>query len=95
MDEWIKKYFEMLENIDVDDELSGNNLKLREANLFKDKHLPSSIFKYRSFNKNNHIENLKSDTIWLADPNTFNDPYDSALSFDSNKGARLENAKTF
>ena len=47
----------------------------------KDKHLPNSIFKYREVNDNS-LKNLEEDTIWLADPSNFNDPYDCSHTAD-------------
>jgi hypothetical protein len=48
------------------------NLKLNNC--------PSFLYKYRSFDdKGYSIQNIKSNTIWLAEPISFNDPFDSKL----------------
>lgn len=56
----------------------------KKAFALKNKHLPSSIFKYRNFyiNEKNIIyslENLENQTVHLSNPNDFNDPYDSSF----------------
>jgi len=42
---------------------------------------PGRLYKYRQPNEQ-ALENLRSQTVWMAPASTFNDPYDSALSFD-------------
>lgn len=66
---WIQKFTEMIFPLD------RTNLNIEGAFLMKDQHLPDSIFKYREINKNT-LKNLREDTVWLADPSNFNDPYD-------------------
>lgn len=48
---------------------------------YKAQFIPESLYKYRIIS-NNNINNLLNDILWLADPNTFNDPYDSSLMLD-------------
>jgi hypothetical protein len=53
---------------------------MEEAIALKRQHLPKTIYKYPSDNINAR-ENLRSNTIWLASPESYNDPYDSLLRF--------------
>lgn len=72
---WIDKFIEMLFS------LKREHLNIEGAYILKHAHLPKSIFKYREVNENS-IRNLENDTVWLADPNNFNDPYDCAHTID-------------
>ncbi len=54
--------------------------RIEEAITLKNKKLPTHIYKYRSDTAEAR-ENLRSDTIWMASPETYNDPYDSWLMF--------------
>lgn len=40
---------------------------------------PPSLFKYRSFENKHSLKLLKEDKMLLSNPNSFNDPFDSAL----------------
>jgi hypothetical protein len=55
------------------------NNRLNEAKNFKNSHLPGRIYKYRCFNENS-LRNLREDTVWLASPDRYNDPYDCLFS---------------
>lgn len=46
---------------------------------FKHRHIPKRLFKYREVSKYS-LSNLSNDTLWCARANSFNDPYDCALS---------------
>lgn len=72
---WINEFTEMIYP------LNQGNLDIEGAFLLKNQHLPSSIFKYREVNKNS-LKNLEDDTVWLADPSNFNDPYDCSHTVD-------------
>lgn len=72
---WIEQFTGMIFPLD------SKKLNIEGAYLLKNQHLPSSIFKYREVNENS-IKNLEEDTIWLADPSNFNDPYDCAHTVD-------------
>lgn len=61
--------------------LDRKNLNIEGAFLMKNQHLPNSIFKYREVNENS-LKNLEEDTVWLADPSNFNDPYDCSHTAD-------------
>jgi hypothetical protein len=47
----------------------------------------TSLYKYRAFNEYS-LSNLKNDTIWLAKPGSFNDPFDCALEVDKTFSAK-------
>jgi len=66
---WTEDFFELLR------ESTLNESHFADAITFKQQHLPKRIFKYRPDNEYAR-ENLKSDTIWLASPDAYNDPYD-------------------
>jgi hypothetical protein len=63
--------------------LTRDGLNISNAYLLKDQHLPSSIFKYRDINPFS-LRNIEEDSVWLADPGSFNDPYDSSFTIDFN-----------
>ncbi|WP_186230886.1 DUF2971 domain-containing protein [Burkholderia gladioli] len=58
--------------------------QLEAAYLLKYENIPNKLFKYREINENS-IKNLCDDTVWLADPATFNDPYDCHHFIDYSK----------
>lgn len=51
-----------------------------KAVALKQQHLPKRIYKYRSDTPYAR-KNLESSTIWLASPESYNDPYDCFLRF--------------
>jgi len=63
--------------------LDASMQRIEIAYGLKHQNLPRSIFKYREVNVNS-IKNLENDTVWIADPRSFNDPYDcsSFIDFD-------------
>lgn len=75
--EWIEQFIEMIFPLD------RRKLNIENAYLLKHTNLPKSIFKYRAINKHS-LKNLLDDTVWLADPSNFNDPYDCSHTFDQN-----------
>lgn len=73
--EWIKKFTEMIFPLNRD------KLNIEGAFFIKNQHLPNSVFKYREVNDHS-LKNLEEDTVWLADPRSFNDPYDCSHTVD-------------
>ncbi|WDP88512.1 MAG: DUF2971 domain-containing protein [Desulfobacter sp.] len=70
--------------------LFSNNpedLNLDKGVDLKTKNTPKKLAKYFSINENT-IDNLLNDTVWCADPNLFNDPYDTVLRFDIDQFSR-------
>jgi hypothetical protein len=51
-----------------------------EAIALKEQHLPKRIYKYR-FDNSYARENLTANSIWLASPDSYNDPFDCLLRF--------------
>jgi hypothetical protein len=54
--------------------------RVDEAIAIKDQHLPKRIYKYRcdtDYSRNG----LKTNTIWMASPESYNDPYDGWMTF--------------
>lgn len=75
---WIKEFLE---------QMAGPSIELNQidaAMRLKHKNLPKSIFKYRAINDYS-LQNLKSDTVWLCPPSEYNDPYDCAITFSTEK----------
>ncbi|WP_217522069.1 DUF2971 domain-containing protein [Vibrio metschnikovii] len=85
---WIEEFLNMIYP------LSGKNLRIEQAYILKNNNLPKSIYKYRVVNENS-IKNLEEDTIWLADPSSFNDPYDCAHSVDFSRVHKYRNSAFF
>jgi N-acetylglutamate synthase-like GNAT family acetyltransferase len=71
---WTEQFLEYLRQSTVEESRFENAIALKQ------KYLPKRIYKYRSDNSSAR-ENLKSSTIWLASPDSYNDPYDCLLRF--------------
>ncbi|WP_065204316.1 DUF2971 domain-containing protein [Shewanella woodyi] len=85
---WIEQFTDMIFP------LNREQLNIEGAFLLKNQHLPKSIFKYREVNKNS-IKNLEEDTVWLADPSNFNDPYDCAHTVDFSRMQKYQSSTFF
>lgn len=48
----------------------------------KSAHIPPFLYKYRNFLSKGHFQALERQTLWAVPPEQFNDPYDTALTFD-------------
>lgn len=68
---------------------SAKRLNVGHAYMLKERHIPQKLYKYRNFNKY-HMQALRDGVLWLSAPEHFNDPYDSAIYFDS-RGFLTEN----
>jgi hypothetical protein len=71
--DWKEKYFALL-----------NAPKLQEASVtkalaIKRENFPPSLFRFRPLNLNT-LSEIRKNYIWLASPDSFNDPFDSSLS---------------
>ena len=75
---WIDDYVKMMFTPSIQD------MDKEGAEALKLKHLPPSLFKYRSIN-NYSIENLKNDEFWFSPVRLMNDPYDSLATIDDSK----------
>jgi hypothetical protein len=73
-EEWKSRLLEILADRRLDDQ--GREA----AFLLKTEHLPRKLFKYRVVDEHTE-ELLNSGILWLANPETFNDPFDSASTF--------------
>ena len=69
--EWIDEFMRLLRFPDT------------AAFALKDKHIPESLYKYISLGElaPEKLSCLASNQIWIANPETMNDPYDSGLYF--------------
>ena len=70
---WIKDFVDCLESATL------AQPRLEEAIALKQAHLPKRIYKYRRDSKYSR-ENLKTDTVWMASPDAYNDPYDCSFT---------------
>jgi hypothetical protein len=80
--DWQQEFKEILE---------GSTLaspRTEEAIAFKRQHLPKRIYKYRS-NCPESRDCLATDTIWMAAPDSYNDPYDCSIMLPSAPLKRL------
>jgi hypothetical protein len=66
---WKDAVFELMEKS------TAGKRSFEDAIALKERFLPAKVYKYR-FDNNCARQNLKDDTVWLASPSTFNDPYD-------------------
>jgi hypothetical protein len=71
------RYFELLTKLEVQQH-AAEELELKRHGL------PPSLFRFRKLDLF-AISELRESYVWLADPETFNDPFDSALSVSSSK----------
>ena len=70
---WIQSFVDCLE---------GSTLahpRIDEALAIKQHHVPGRIYKYRRDCCCSR-ENLKTDTVWISSPDSYNDPYDCAFT---------------
>lgn len=54
------------------------------AFMVKHPHIPDRLYKYRRFTAN-HLEALDKNVLWMSSPDQFNDPYEAAVSFDTDR----------
>src|SRR5574344_248113 len=80
IEEWKDEYIKCLNGKTCQD------LKIKESFYIVKSYIPNSLFRFRPLTnipENNEYEfnNLETNKIWLSNPNTFNDPYDSKPLF--------------
>lgn len=73
-DDWKAEFLRCLTAVDPKD------LRISEAVALKDRHLPSVLYRYKS-PTNYAFAELESGDAYLSSPDSFNDPFDSALTF--------------
>ncbi|MGP8189038.1 MAG: DUF2971 domain-containing protein [Methanobacterium sp.] len=67
-----------------------DQINVKKAMALKHENMPSSLYKYMSFDKDGHSLNLlESDELWLSSPNNFNDPFDSGFTFNYGESASI------
>lgn len=59
--------------------------KLKLSKKIRNNNIPKSLYKYRSVSKHS-LNNLKDSTLYLSIAKDFNDPYDSAINFNTQIG---------
>lgn len=73
---WKKKFVDLLYPIDY------SKIDIEQALTLKYKNIPTSLFKYKSFDGNGYsIDILQKDEIHLSTPDKFNDPFDCSIIF--------------
>jgi hypothetical protein len=72
---WKSRFAEIVSNPSLNAERFAEAMRLRQDNL------PSALYKYRSFCAQS-LALLRTKSVWLASPASFNDPFDSAVVFD-------------
>lgn len=70
---WIEEFVDSIENS------TSARPGLAEAITLKEAHLPKKIYKYRR-DVDHARANLGTDTVWMASPDTYNDPYDCSFT---------------
>jgi hypothetical protein len=76
--DWKSKFYEMAFPFD------SKNESMTSAYMLKQQNLPAAIYKYRAADDYSK-QNLMDGKIWLADPSSFNDPYDCAHTIDMSR----------
>lgn len=71
--EWTKKYNDIILN---------HPENIQEATELKNKNIPEHLYKYYSFDEHGYWENGLNGQIYLACPQSFNDPFDCYLTID-------------
>lgn len=64
---------------------SSSKLDIEGGIAAKSAHIPSFLYKYRNFLSKGHFEALQRQTLWAVPPEEFNDPYDTAFTFDTGR----------
>src|SRR5271169_1124811 len=62
--------------------------RFEEAIALKQQHLPKQIYKYRRDCRESR-DCLKTDSVWMASPDSYNDPYDCSIMLPSEQLKRL------
>ena len=70
---WIKSFVDCLDNA------TQSNPRIEDAIALKELQLPKRIYKYRGDSTYSRT-NLNTDTVWMASPDAYNDPYDCSFS---------------
>jgi hypothetical protein len=71
---WTKDFVSCLE------ESTAGHPRVDEAIAIKEQHLPKRVYKYRC-DTDYSRDGLKTNTVWMASPESYNDPYDCSLTF--------------
>ena len=63
---------------------SAQHLQIEHAFMAKNPHIPDRLYKYRFFTEN-HKHALNENVLWRSPPAKFNDPYETAVHFNSER----------
>jgi hypothetical protein len=69
---WQQEFIEILEGSTL------GSSRVEEAIAFKQNHLPRRIYKYREVCVCS-LDCLETNSVWMASPDSYNDPYDSSI----------------
>lgn len=70
---WIKSFVDCLNSATL------SNPRIDDAIALKEPQLPKRVYKYRRDSTYSR-ENLNTDTVWMASPDAYNDPYDCSFT---------------
>lgn len=70
MSDWIESYLQLMVDVQIEAAL---NLKRM--------HTPHKLYRYQRCVEHS-IDSLRSDTVWLSSPSSYNDPFDCSFSID-------------
>jgi hypothetical protein len=82
-DPWIDDLLAILKK--ATDVITG----VAQGAAFKQNHLPKKIYKFRCDDEEGYSRaNLENDLVWMAHPDSYNDPYDCSFTIDQEKMVR-------
>ena len=74
----------MLDMKMYEEKLENQMIAYKDVKKFAQKDMPNKLYRYRKFDKN-YKSNIMEGHVYLSLPNAYNDPFDSAVSFDYEK----------
>lgn len=85
-EKWQKKFIKDVFDRSIDKKKSFSKMILKNPNLVNEKNefLPNSLFKYYAPTSDNILD-IKNQRLWLAHPQSFNDPFDCNIGYDIKK----------
>ena len=81
---WQRSFIKMVFESSHDKKKYFSKIMLRNVNFInaKNEYLPKYLFKYYSPTSENILD-IKNQRLWFSHPNSFNDPFDSNIGYDS------------
>lgn len=91
---WQYRLINDIFSIEEDSNCSISTLDFPNMSEIKKKHCPYSLHKFYAPTIEN-VSDVQNKLLWLASPDTFNDPYDCYLTFDSDEFKRYYAIRAF